>query len=372
MDAASAERIRALCQQPLDWDGLVKTARRHGLEPLLHRHLSTVCPEQIPGAVASLLRELFKANSARNRFLAAQLTRTVALLDDAGIPAIAYKGPTLALSAYGDLALRCFADLDLLLRKQDVLRAKALLVHQGYSPRHDLTPIEEAAFLKFQYELILDRHPGQITVELHWDVMPKEFACRLDQERLWQSVERVSLEGAAILTPAPEDLLLILCMHGAKHFWERLGWVVDVAEILRARPGLRWAALLELARHARSERMLLLGLWLAHDLLGVDLPGEILRRARGDRSVQWLADRVRGWQAGRAPIQPGLAESQMFYLRARERLADRIYYAARRVVTPTIEDWQWRRLPGSLFYLHYVLRPIRLAAKHRPRRRIRG
>jgi hypothetical protein len=368
MDALRTARIRALCEQPLDWVGLVEVARRHGLDPLLHWHLSSLCPDQLPEEVASRLRERFTTNSVRNRFLAVELRRVLALFADAGIPAITYKGPTLALAAYGNLALRRFADLDLLLKKQDVLRAKALLVEKSYRPRFDFTTSEESAFLESQYELILDRDRGRISVELHWEVMPKEFAFRLDQERLWQSAERVSLEGATVLTPAPEDLLLILCAHGTKHLWERLGWVVDVAELVGARRGLRWAAVLEGACRARSERMLLLGLSLAHDLLGAALPEDIRGRVRRDASVRALAARVWRWQLGREAIHPGLVESQVFYLKARERLADRLRYVVRRFAVPTIEDWRWRRLPGWLFALYYVLRPIRLARKHGPRR----
>jgi hypothetical protein len=301
-----------------------------------------------------------------------ELRRILALFADSGIPAIAYKGPSLAVSVYGNLALRRFADLDLLLSKRDIRQAQALLIEQSYRPRLDLTPPEERAFLKSQHELILDRDRGRISVELHWDVLPREFAFRLDPERLWHGAVRVSLDGAAVLTPAPEDLLLILCAHGTKHFWERLAWVVDVAELVGVYQDIRWATVMETARRAGGERMLHLGLRLANELLGVDLPEEVLRRIRSDRTVGALAERVWRWQVKDAPIRPGLTESQVFYLDARERLADRVRYAFRRAVTPTIEDWRWRRLPGWLFFLHYVLRPIRLAGKHGPGRRPHG
>lgn len=364
LDTGRAQGLRALCEQPLDWTVLIDAARRHGLDPLLHWHLSALCPGQLPELVAKRLNEHFETNRARNLLLTVELRNVLALFEDHGIPAIAYKGPTLAISAYGNLALRRFADLDLLLKSRDILKAKALLVEQGYRPRWDLTPAQETAFLKSQCELNLDRHRGRISIELHWDILPREFAFRLDEEQMWKSAERLSLDGATALTPGPEDLLLILCAHGSKHFWERLAWVADVAELVRARQDIRWPMVLAQARRAGGERMLLLGLTLASELLDADLPEEILRRTRIERVVRTLAAQAWQWQSRRATSMPGFGESLLFHLRVQDRLADRIRYTLRRTGIPTIEDWQWRWVPDRLFFLHYLLRPIRLAGKH--------
>ena len=70
-----------------------------------------------------------------------------------------------------------------------------------------------------------------------------------------------------MLALAPEDSLLILCVHANKHQWSRLGWICDIAEMLRSHPDLNWPVVMEQARMLRSERMLLLGLLLARESL---------------------------------------------------------------------------------------------------------
>jgi hypothetical protein len=51
-----------------------------------------------------------------------------------------------------------------------------------------------------------------------------------------------------------EDLLLILCAHGAKHLWMALGWICDVAELLRVHRDMNWPDILEEARSRLSAR----------------------------------------------------------------------------------------------------------------------
>ena len=91
---------------------------------------------------------------------------------------------------------------------------------------------------------------------------------------------------------APEDLLLILCVHGAKHYWSKLGWICDVAELLRVHPGLKWTALLLQAKQLGGRRILFLGLFLAHVLLGAGLPEEVWKEINADPVVPWLAAKV--------------------------------------------------------------------------------
>ena len=72
----------------------------------------------------------------------------------------------------------------------------------------------------------------------------------------WESLRTVTLAGRRVHTLAPEPLLLFLCSHGAKHMFERLGWICDVARFLIVTPDLDWPAILTAARHARALRQL--------------------------------------------------------------------------------------------------------------------
>jgi hypothetical protein len=138
---------------------------------------------------------------------------------------------------------------------------------------------------------------------------------------------------------APEDLLLILCVHGAKHYWSRLGWICDVAALLRASPQLGWKRVIEQACQLGGKRMLALGLYLAHELLGASLPEVVWRWVQTDDVVPWLATQVRLRLFAVTASPPAAWDHPAFYLGLRERMRDRLPcfpYLAYRTLLPEI------------------------------------
>lgn len=374
MDSARAARIRALLQEGIDWSCLLQRALPHGLAPLLYWNLNATCPEAVPQATLTHLRNHFHANARRNLFLTGELLKLLNLLEVHGIPAIPLKGPVLAASVYGNLAFRWFGDLDIWVRQQDVLRARDLIMSQGYQPQIQLTNGREASFLRSHRELRLDGDAGRVLVELQWRIPTHWQVLRsfpLDQKRLWQRLESVPLAGGTVLGPPPEDLLLILCVHGAGHGWRRLNWICDVAELIRLYPQMDYGRAMAQASASGCERMFLLGLRLAHDLLGAALPAETWRRVQADAAVEPLAVQVREWLFGDEAGPTHLFEEAAFYIRLRERLRERIPYFLfycwaylRPAVIPTAEDRALLPLPAFLSFLYYLLRPIRMVGKY--------
>jgi len=294
----------------------------------------------------------------RSLLLVRELFAILDTFEALGIPAVVLKGPALAVAVYGDLGLRQFRDLDVLVHNPDVARAKRALLTHGYRLPARVPP----APLPSQHHHRLVRSDGTI-VELHWALAPPDFAFPLDADEVWSRLERVSLGGRTVLTLGVEDLALFLCAHGAKHLWERLSWVCDIAALLARRPDLDWDAVLTSARQRGAERMVLLALHLADDLLGAPVPEAAHERLRGDPAVRALGERVR-IRMFAGPHPPTVWERRAFYWRVRERWRDRLRDLARAVFTPTEGDWQVVRFPNSLSSLYYLIRPLRLAAKY--------
>ncbi|HWP47151.1 MAG TPA: nucleotidyltransferase family protein [Candidatus Limnocylindrales bacterium] len=368
MDPERAERIKRISQEGLDWDYLLRTALLHRTTPLLYWHLNILCPEVVPKTILDQLRDFFHGNVRRNLFLTGELLKLLSLLEVHKITAIPYKGPILALSAYGNLAFRHFDDLDILIRKQDILKAKDLLISQGYRPKYPFFSTREEAYLEFHRQLPFTRDDGIGVVELHTATTQKYLSFP-DPESLWSRLTPVSFQGTQVLTLSSEDLLLILCIHGAKHLWERIGWICDIAELIRTHPDIDWEWTLEQARTLGGERALLLGLYLATDLLGTSLPQEISQKL-SDPVVKNLARRLSNKLLQKSNPRPGIFEPSLFqplYLQMRERLQDRVRYGLYLpylAITPTREDHQFLPLPASFFFLYYLIRPIRLTGKY--------
>ncbi len=361
-DTERGDHIKRLVQNGVDWPYLTQLALRHGLTPLLYKNLNATCPEAVPKNVFDQLRDQYNANARRNLFLTGYLVRILHFFESEGISAIPLKGPALAATVYGDPALRPFSDLDILVRKHDVIRARDLLVSEGYQPEFDLSEIQAAALLRSQCELSLTACDGRPTIELHWRIVPRYFNLPIGFENL---SERASRDESGFLTLGPEDTLLVLCMHGIKHLWTRLMWVCDVAELIRAYP-LDWERVLKISSTLGSQRMLFLGLLLAGKLLGASFPREVMKRVEADFLVNRLAAQVEKRLFQRAEKTPGLLESSLFHVRARERLQDRFRYCVRFAMATTYGDWTFVPLPDFLFPLYSLVRPFRLAAKYGP------
>ena len=81
LDAQRANRIKTLVSKDIDWAYLVRTAREHGVMPLLYRSLNSVCSDAVPKPTLEELREHFYANAGRNLFLAKELIKLLHLFE---------------------------------------------------------------------------------------------------------------------------------------------------------------------------------------------------------------------------------------------------------------------------------------------------
>lgn len=361
----AADRIRTLLQGNVDWEYLLRTASSQRVTPLLYRKLESICPEAVPEDVLGRLRDYFHANHLRNLFLTGELLKLLDELEAHGIPAIPYKGPVLSALVYGNLALREFGDLDVLVRKEDAAKAGEILVSLGYRSQHRMTKAQEAALLRYDRQYLFVK--GDSAVELHWTVTPRPVSFLLDPENLWSCVRQIPLGGGTVASLSPEDLLLVLCVHGSAHRWERLGWIRDVAELIRvSTEDVDWERLVERASSLNSRRMFLLGLSLANDLLDADLPREILCEAQADEVVRALATEVRGrlFSADRGSHElSGEPARWRFHLRMLDSLRDRFRYCIHQIATPNSADWEAVVLPIAVSSLYRLVRPLRLGGK---------
>ena len=362
MDERHARIIQELSRRVLDWEALAAHGRRHSLFPLLYRQLAAVVPHAVPPDSLNRLKELYQGNAARNLFLLGELERVLHALAEDGVTAIPYKGPVLAIAGYSDLSLRRFVDLDVIVRRADVERAIGTLTRLGYRAEPVVSPAQQAFLIRTQHDLAFKRDQGRLIVELHWEVAPRLFAAELAAEDLWRHATRRAIGGSHVLALAPEDMLLSLCVHGAKHLWERLAWVCDIAEWRAAHPGLHWPELLARAERTGQQRMLFVGLQLAAELLDAPLAAPVATAIAADRAVARLVAQAKQVIFREPPRPPGMISSLRFNLLARRGWLGKWSYL-RYLLTPTDADVRAFRAPRALQFTYYVARPFRLLRK---------
>ena len=364
LQPGAAEQIQELVAQPLNWAYLLSEAGENSITPLLEKQLSAVVLEAIPREYLAQLKTASRANTARCLYMVAELNGILELFESHGIPAIPYKGPVLAQQAYGDITLREFEDLDIILRQRDLPQAHEILLGMGYQAKFPwiLSPGAAASLVPGEYNYrAIER---RVMVELHTEMTLRHFPVVPCLDDFLQRLVSVRLSGRHVWTFCAEDALPILCIHGSKDFWERISWVADISELIQAHPRLNWAAVRQCAESLKAQRMLYLGLTLAGRLLGAPVPREILESAAADAFVSAVAGEVEARLLTREFTPLDAADRFHFRRRLVPGAVRGWHYAIRLTVVPAEEDWMMVRLPAPLAPLYIALRPLRLLRKY--------
>jgi Uncharacterised nucleotidyltransferase len=359
-------RIRSLFDQPtrgrpIEWEDVLRLADRHGTSALLYQNFLRL-RDLAPADVLAALRQSYEKNVYKSLFLARELIRILDCLDAIAAEVIPYKGIVLSEVYYGDMALRHSGDLDLFVRGQDVPRIKNAVRELGYTVRVAIPHEAEEDYIASGYECTFDSPAGKNLLELQWALQPRFYAVDFDMDGLFERAVNVEVAGRRVKTPSPEDLLLVLSVHAAKHVWGRLIWLCDIVQILEL-GNLNWDLVQARAREFGIERILHVTLLLANRLLGEPIPSPFEKAILEDRAARAFADEI-AVAVGRGVTYE---EQQVSYFRLmmqlRERKTDRLRFLTRLTFTPGPGEWEAVRLPRPLFPLYRLVRLARLASR---------
>jgi hypothetical protein len=361
LSAECIVRIEHWSESGIDWNELLRLAEHHGVLPMMARNLASHA-RGLPSQVEHSLRSAFDVNLRRNLWFASELARIVDQFEKKQLRAIPYKGPLLAESAYGDVALRNFGDLDFLISPTDFEQARQALAELGYRPSSELSPAAERYWLRNGYERSFDSAAGKYLVELQWALLPRFYAVDLLTDDLLARSKQSSLGGRKVPSLSPEDLLIVLCLHAAKHLWMRLIWVCDIAETMRTHR-VDWVLVCTRARELGVLRIMGVSFWLAQQLLDCRLPEPAQAVMSRDQEIPVLGEQFAGRLCRSATYDFESTEYFRLLLKLRERPGDRGRYLWRLIWTPGDGDLKAIKLPEAMFPLYRVIRAVRLMRK---------
>jgi hypothetical protein len=362
-DPDRSHRIGLLLDRGPDWVECARLTEHHRIGPLVYRSLSAFS-HAVPGLVLEQWRRDYEHNAQKSIRLTHELIRILDCLESHGIPAIPYKGPVLAKTVYGDIAWRRFSDLDILIRATDVLAAKAAVHELGYTPTLHLNDVEQAAHLASGNEWSFDGPLGSDLLEIQWRVLPRFYAVEFSIDNFFQRASRVDLGGRSVCTLAPEDLLLVLCVHTAKHVWSRLSWLCDIGETMRSQP-IDYISACQTAEELGIEKIVAVNFLLQNQLLGVDFPESCRAKMESDPEIECLAQEARQVLTGSSGYDVTSVDYFRLMVRLRERFQDKFRFLVRLIFTPSVGEWSTVRLPACLFPLYRGIRVFRLMARFR-------
>ncbi len=344
-----------------DWRRTLELARQHGMELLFLRWCRAGSFEGCPSD-ESRYDEKYDRLRRQNLGTIAHLVTLTERLDSAGVECLAYKGPAVSSRAYGSATVRRYADIDILISPTDQRRAKRLLEAEGY----EVKQVNHAVF-----QSVLGHPDRQSPVDLHTHVVPDFFPLELPFEELYARRTRIDVGGRSVQGLSLSDAILVHSIHGAKHHWYRLEWILAVALLMQQHRDL--ASLLDRAETLGCERMVLLAMLLSQRLFDARFPERVQRmldrESKSLRVVRTAADRVIHWLADTDWSNRNVKRTHLADFRFRSRLmsgrADKARFWAAALTNPRPEDEEAVPLPASLSPLYRVIRPFRLLYEYR-------
>ena len=355
--------ITELASRIENWQKLIYLASFHRVVVLLYQSLKNVCPDSVPPETFNQLKKIYTDNAVKNLSLSIKLLNIINLFKQNNIQVIPFKGPVIAEKAYGDLNLRSFTDLDILIKRKDIAPAKKLLIENGFKAEITLSTVHEQKYLKHENSFsFYDKN--NLSIDLHWEITGRYLLNPIYFETFEKRLETASLLGKKIVS-IPDDVMLVyLCIHGTSHCWDRFEWLCCLVELIEKQDEKTVLNALTFADAKRAKRIFLLGLYLGQDLLGAQYPEKIKKAIASDPGIIQCADKIKKNMFNQKTYPDGDAAWRFspVHILLRDSYFDRLRYLFYLLTMPTIKEWIKYPVPYWLTPLYRILRPFRLAA----------
>ncbi len=292
-----------------------------------------------------------------NMLLTSELIKVMKILEENDIKAIAFKGSTLAQLAYGDVTLRQYVDLDLLVEKENIFKIENLLKDK-YTRALKLTSSQEETWFKYAHDLSLT-HENGINIEFHWQMFDSNHPINLGKINFFEESIKTIINNQNINTISNEKFLVYLCIHGSKHLYERIEWVSDIDRFIKTQK-IDWEKVENIIKNDNSERFFLLGLFLSKLLFETELSKNY--EDKFDKEYESISSHIFDTWNGKEKSDN---KSNMKYmLKLFVSKSDKLKYLNKMYFKPTFTEYWYISLPKPLYFLYYPLRQYLLLKKY--------
>ncbi len=177
----------------------------------------------------------FLDEKLRSLLLVSEFLSVVKMFNSREIFFISLKGPLLSQRIYSDATVRSSQDIDILIKKGDFDSVYELMISNGYKLCNgDVLPQSIAGkriVLKSAYHLAFSKKGSKFNVEIHWQLFENSPVSEKVLSRLIEGhVIETFFNGEVVRCFSPELDLLYNMIHGSKHGWNRLKWLVDIKD----------------------------------------------------------------------------------------------------------------------------------------------
>jgi hypothetical protein len=254
----------------VDYDRMFRLAGLNEVLSLLHHNLKDI--DAAPAYMRKKLNNAYLRILRNNVAQADEVVKILALLKKNHMEAIPLKGAVASELIFGDPGLYLSTDIDILIRSKDLAGVSEVLLKAGYEKNEG---ISENDLLSSHYHFIFrkDRHH----FEVHWNLVKRYF--QIPSEFWWKDVHKTVYEGTEITELSAERYIMYTVFRLFDHGFRPLKFFVLISEIInKYQDEIDWGELLTLSRRYKMERLMLFTLRLIHDVLGTDMPANVIKK----------------------------------------------------------------------------------------------
>ncbi len=356
-------KIIELQRRSLDWECFLRKARENGVSAVVYSRLIEIkkdCPH-IQSFIFKKLKKVFYLNAVQNSLIFEELGKVLKIFSKAGLQVIVLKGAVLAEKIYGNLALRPMMDVDLLAKKEDLLRLDEQLKISGYKPT-DIS-VNDIDFSS-TYLTTLDYRSASSNTpsfHVHWhfvnSTIPNESYIRnIKIDDIWRDAEKTKIADVETLVMAPHHLLIHLSEHALRvtHSLSKLSFFCDIDEVVNSyQERLDWERFIKESFKFNLNRMVYLSLYFTAKFLETKIPKNVLLKLRPERLS--LGEKIFMNSIANNKRFPGL--SYLVHLAMNSGFLQKMNFLGRTLFPPPQIIAQKNYIPQSkLSYIHYIQR----------------
>ncbi len=197
------------------WKHFAGLAMRHGVAPLVWQNIMKLSlTDQIPGPERAMLESLRLKSIARVSWITEAAYGVTSLLEEEGIRVLLLKGLALEHTVYGSAGLRQMSDADLLVAPGDALRARDILIREGFRSMSLKSPLYRHIILDLGNHLP-GLHREGLSVDLHFRLFGPDGGMTVEKA-IEEAVTITAGEKSFRVLP-PMISFLALVRHIRKH-----------------------------------------------------------------------------------------------------------------------------------------------------------
>ena len=351
------EEAKQWLAKPFNWDQLIMLSERHRLLPMLYRNIKEIS-SSVPVEIPQILKDKFQYQTQHVMKLASEGIRLSCKLNQEGVSNILLKGPFLSEQLYGDATLRPSRDIDILVLPENIERVDEIILSEGYRmvyPDFTLSRKQRNYYQKNKNQYAYRNPDNGCLVELHWRLFSQRNLFPITTEKVFAESQEQVMAGNQIRVLSTNHCLEYLCLHGSLHQWFRLLWLRDIAQML-ADENLNLNEALLQAKKNCNERPIEQAAYLSNLFFGTNIPINLKSKKTLNSIASHAETAIISDEGLTLSHKINRLRIPIYKMKIKPGIAYKL--SCWSILQPNFNDWKLVKLPDSIFFLYFPLRPF--------------